>query len=122
MLGALAGRLLVSFTLLAAAAIAAAALPLSVPVLGACLAIAGSGLGVGQPLTMSWQADSAPAGARGKAMSLRLLGHRAGQVFLPAAAGAVAASTGAGGVLIVTSAGLVGAGLSARHLPLSPPR
>lgn len=114
-------RLLVMFTLVAASAMAVAALPLSVPLLAVCLAVAGFGLGVGQPLTMSWLSDSAPAGARGKAMSLRLVGNRAGQVVLPAAAGAVAAGAGAAGVLAVTSAGLVVVGLMARRLPLAPP-
>ncbi|MBM6402143.1 MFS transporter [Phycicoccus sonneratiae] len=114
-------RLLVTFTLLAASAMALAALPLSVPLLAICLAVTGFGLGVGQPLTMSWLSDSAPAGARGKAMSLRLVGNRAGQVFLPAIAGTVAASAGAGGVLAVTSAGLVVVGMMARRLPLVPP-
>jgi MFS family permease len=110
-------RLLVSFTLLSAVSMAAAALPLNVGFLAGCIAVAGFGLGVGQPLTMSWLSDSAPSGDRGKAMSLRLVGNRAGQVVLPAAAGALAASTGAAGVLMVTGAGLAAVGLVARNLP-----
>ncbi|MFD7660657.1 GntR family transcriptional regulator [Actinosynnema sp. NPDC059797] len=60
-------------------------------------------LGVGQPLTMSWPAEPAPPGARGRAMSLRLTGNRAGQVVIPAAVGAAAAGLGAAGVLGVTA-------------------
>ena len=51
----------------------------------------GLGLGVGQPLTMSWLAEVAPAGLRGRAMSLRLTGNRLGQVLIPSAVGLVAA-------------------------------
>jgi MFS family permease len=112
-------RLLVSFTMLSAAGMAAAALPWGMPFLAVSIAVTGFGLGVGQPLTMSWLSDSAPAGARGKAMSLRIVGNRAGQVVLPTAAGAMAATTGAAGVLIVTGASLAAVALAARHLPSS---
>jgi len=110
-------RLLVSFTMLSAVAMGAAALPWGIAFLAVCIAVAGFGLGVGQPLTMSWLSDSAPSGARGKAMSLRIVGNRAGQVVLPAAAGAMATTTGAAGVLIVTGASLAAVGLVARNLP-----
>lgn len=114
-------RLLVASTL--GAALAMAALPLPVPfwLLAALLVIAGAGLGVGQPVTMSWLAESAPPGLRGRAMSLRLVGNRTGQILVPSAAGLLAAGLGAGGVLCATAAGLGWAGLLARRLPSSPP-
>lgn len=111
-------RLLVLCTMVSATFMAAAALPLGTPALAVCVALAGFGLGVGQPLTMSWLADAAPPGARGRAMSLRLVGNRAGQVVIPSAAGALAADTGAGGVLVATAAGLAGIGYAARTLPV----
>jgi hypothetical protein len=49
---------------------------------------------------------------------LRLVGNRAGQVFLPAAAGALAAGTGAAGVLLATASGLAVVGYTARNLPV----
>ncbi|MFD0472557.1 MFS transporter [Nonomuraea thailandensis] len=70
------------------------------------LVVLGFGLGVGQPMTMSWLAESAPPGLRGRAMSLRLVGNRTGQLLLPGAAGLVAAGTGAAGVLMITALGL----------------
>jgi MFS family permease len=110
-------RLLVSFTLISAVSMGTAALPWGIPFLAVSIAVAGFGLGVGQPLTMSWLSDSAPPGSRGKAMSLRIVGNRAGQVVLPALAGATAATTGAAGVLVITAAGLAAVGLAARNLP-----
>ncbi|WP_431918621.1 MFS transporter [Nonomuraea jabiensis] len=113
-------RLLVGSTL--AAAVAMLITPVSMPLwaLAALLLVAGFGLGVGQPLTMSWLAESAPAGMRGRAMSLRLVGNRTGQLVIPGAAGLVAAGLGAGGVLLVTALSLGWAGVAARRLPVDP--
>ena len=61
---------------------------------------------------------TAPPGLRGRAMSLRLVGNRAGQVVIPTAAGALAAGTGAAGVLCATAAGLAGVAVAARSLPV----
>ncbi|WP_345023811.1 MFS transporter [Actinomadura keratinilytica] len=115
-------RLLVASTVAAALALGLA--PLSSPtwLLAVLLVVAGFGLGVGQPLTMSWLAESAPPGARGRAMSLRLLGNRTGQIVLPSAAGLLAAGLGAGGVLYATALGLGWAGLAARRLSMDTPR
>lgn len=69
-------------------------------------------------MTMSWLAESAPAGLRGRAMSLRLAGNRTGQILIPGAAGLVAAGAGAAGVLLITALGLGWAGVAARRLPV----
>lgn len=111
-------RLLILSIFGAAIGITVAAAPVPVWLLLVAVTIAGFGLGVGQPLTMSWLAESAPPGARGRAMSLRLTGNRAGQVFIPGAVGAVAAGLGAAGVLWVTAAGLALTGVLARKLPV----
>ncbi|WP_067177626.1 MFS transporter [Microtetraspora niveoalba] len=113
-------RLLVASTVAAAVALAAMPSPMPVWALAALLAAAGFGLGVGQPLTMSWLAESAPPGLRGRAMSLRLVGNRTGQVLIPSAAGLVAAGLGAGGVLWITAFSLGWAGVAARRLPVDP--
>ncbi|GAA0977615.1 MFS transporter [Acrocarpospora macrocephala] len=113
-------RLLIAST--TAAALAMVLVPLSWPlwILAALLLVLGFGLGVGQPLTMSWLAESAPPGLRGRAMSLRLVGNRTGQLLIPGAAGLVATGLGAAGVLWVTALGLGWAGVSARRLPIDP--
>jgi MFS family permease len=111
-------RLLVTSIVAAAGAMLATALPIPVWLLAPVLLVLGFGLGVGQPLTMSWLAESAPPGLRGRAMSLRLVGNRTGQVLLPGAAGLVAAGMGAAGVLLVTALGLGCAGVAARRLPV----
>jgi MFS family permease len=114
-------RLLVLSVFTSAAGLAIAAAPVPTWLLIAAVTAAGFGLGVGQPLTMSWLAESAPAGMRGRAMSLRLTGNRAGQVLVPGAVGLVAAGLGAAGVLWVTAAGLAWTGLLARKLSVDRP-
>ena len=114
-------RLLLGSVALSAAGMALAVVPMPVWTLAVVVAAIGLGLGAGQPLTMSWLAESTPAGLRGRAMSLRLTGNRVGQVLVPSAAGLLAAGTGAGGVLALTAAGLVAAGLAARRLEIRPP-
>ncbi|PXY29912.1 MFS transporter [Prauserella coralliicola] len=104
-----------------AAGLALAAAPVPVWVLAVAVMVAGLGLGVGQPLTMSWLAESAPPGMRGRAMSLRLTGNRAGQVIVPGTIGLVAAGLGAAGVLWVTAAGLAWTGFAARKLAVDRP-
>jgi MFS family permease len=114
-------RLLVGSIALSAVGLALAPVPMPLWTLAIVVVAAGLGLGAGQPLTMSWLAESTPPGLRGRAMSLRLTGNRAGQVLLPSTAGLIAAGTGAAGVLAVTAAGLVAAGLAARRLHQPPP-
>ncbi|MEV0831082.1 MFS transporter [Nonomuraea rubra] len=113
-------RLLVVSTLGAAAGMLLTPVPMPLWLLAALLVVVGFGLGVGQPLTMSWLAESAPEGMRGRAMSLRLVGNRTGQLFIPGAAGLMAAGLGTGGVLFVTAITLGWAGIAARRLPVDP--
>lgn len=110
------GRLLVGSV--AGAAVGMALLPAPLPVWSLFVVVAamGFGLGVGQPMTMSWLADATPPGLRGRAMSLRLTGNRLGQVVVPTAAGAFAASAGAGAVLWATAAALGAVALAARRI------
>lgn len=115
------GRLLTGSVALAAVGMAMLPLPMPTWMLFVVVVLAGLGLGAGQPLTMSWLAEETPPGLRGRAMSLRLTGNRLGQVVVPSLAGLVAVGAGAGGVLWLTAAALVAAGLSSRNIPHSPP-
>jgi MFS family permease len=124
-LGSLARRLgrrhlLVGSVAVSALGLAATVVPMPLWALAVVVAAAGFGLGAGQPLTMSWLAESTPPGLRGRAMSLRLTGNRVGQVVVPSVAGLLAAGTGAGGVLVLTAAGLAAAGVAARRLDTDP--
>jgi MFS family permease len=105
------------------AALGMALVPIPIPLwlLFVLIAATGLGLGAGQPLTMSWLADSTPPGLRGRAMSLRLTGNRLGQVVVPTAAGVFAAGAGAAGVLWVTAAALAAAGIVSRRVTPPPP-
>jgi MFS family permease len=120
-LGPLAHRFGRRFLLLGSVAVSALGLavtvvPMPLWMLAAVVVAVGFGLGAGQPLTMSWLAESTPPGLRGRAMSLRLTGNRVGQVVVPSIAGLLAAGTGAGGVLALTAASLAAAGVAARRL------
>jgi MFS family permease len=125
-LGRLAARLgrralLVGSVALSAVGLAVAVVPMPLWALAVVVVALGFGLGAGQPLTMSWLAESTPPGLRGRAMSLRLTGNRVGQVVVPSAAGLLAAGAGAGGVLALTAAGLAAAGVAARRIDSPPP-
>jgi MFS family permease len=109
-------RLMISSVALSAVSMAAVAVPLPAAALAGLVVLMGLGLGVGQPLTMSWLAEVAPAGQRGRAMSLRLTGNRLGQVLIPSTVGLVAAGVGAAGVLAATAAALAAVGIAARRL------
>lgn len=87
-------------SVIACAAMAFAKTPLT---LGLIVFIAGFSLGIGQPLTMSLVAQKTAANERALAVSARLMGNRFGQFLVPASAGAIAASAGAGGVFIALS-------------------
>jgi hypothetical protein len=63
---------------------------------------------------MAWLAEVSPPGLRGTAMSLRLAGNRLGQTVVPMSIGFVAAATGVAGVVALTGAVLVAAGIAVR--------
>ena len=84
-------------SVVACIAMAFAKTPIS---LGVIVFVAGFSLGVGQPLTMSLVSQKTVANERALAVSARLMGNRFGQFLVPAGAGAIAASAGAGGVFI----------------------
>ncbi len=92
-----------------AAAIGLAVLPIlsGTNALLASSATIGVGLGVGQPLTMAWIADTANAARRSRALATRLAGNRLGQLVVPVLASAVAGAAGVAGVFWASTAMLV---------------
>lgn len=106
-------RLLAVSVLLPAIGLAGVATTINPVLLGILLAIAGFGLGLGQPMTISWVASQAPVGIRGSALGLRLTGNTLAQATMPAFVGLIATATGIGAVfvfvamLLATGAGLL---------------
>ena len=96
-------QLLMFSTLISVIACAAMAFAKTPFTLGAIVFVAGFSLGIGQPLTMSLVSQKTDANERALAVSARLMGNRFGQFLVPAGAGAIAASAGAGGVFIALS-------------------
>lgn len=111
-------KLLVLSLAISTVALAVAAIPMSAWLLFVVMAFLGLGLGIGQPLTMSWLSAQAPAGQRGRALALRLAGNRVGQVVLPSAIGVVAVGMGAAGVFLASAVAVGGTMLLLRGVRL----
>ena len=118
---ALTGRqpLTIASTLAATLAFAVLALPAPLIVLGLANAAIGFALGLTTTLTLTGTLMLVPAGARGTANSLRLVGNRIGQLLLPIGAGAVATVTGVGGIFALLAIALAA---SAAGVHISRPR
>lgn len=58
------------------------------------MALAGYGLGLGQPLTLAWVAAQAPRTARATALGLRVSGNRLGQLIAPSVVGLLSGALG----------------------------
>ena len=113
------GRLLASYSrpgLLAVsmgvAAGGLAALPFVtwLPGLYAIMVVTGLGLGLCQPLTVSWVAGQVPPEIRGMAMSVRLAGNRLGQVAVPLGVGLLAGAAGLASAFVAPAALLAAGG------------
>src|SRR5205085_6019863 len=64
-------KLLILSLAISTVALGVAAIPMPEVLLFAVMAFLGLGLGIGQPLTMSWLSAQAPEGQRGRALALR---------------------------------------------------
>lgn len=104
------GRRQVFVASLAMPAVALLVLPVAsaIPVLYILMAVAGFGLGLGQPLSVSWVASAAPIAFRGLALGVRLTGNRLGQVVLPVAFGAFGGATSVTAIFVALGAMLGG--------------
>lgn len=83
----------------------------SQPAMFVLMAITGFGLGLGQPLTVSWVAARAPVDLRGTAIGVRLSGNRLGQLVVPAAVGVAASAAGLSAVFWSVSVMLSAGGI-----------
>ncbi|BCW60388.1 MFS transporter [Arthrobacter sp. StoSoilB20] len=111
-------KLLITSLAISTAALGVAAIPMPEWLLFIVMAFLGLGLGIGQPLTMSWLSAQAPEGQRGRALALRLAGNRVGQVVLPSAIGVVAVGLGAAGVFLASAVAVGGTMLLLRGVRL----
>ncbi|MFJ4210240.1 MFS transporter [Paenarthrobacter sp. NPDC089675] len=111
-------KLLVLSLAVSTVSLAVAAIPMPEWLLFVVMAFLGLGLGIGQPLTMSWLSAQAPPGQRGRALALRLAGNRVGQVILPSAIGVVAVGLGAAGVFLASAVAVGGTMLMLRGVRL----
>ena len=103
-------RLMVGSIAVSAVTLVAIAIPAPLGVTLVIVALLGVGLGVGQPLTMSWLVERTPPHRRGSALALRLAGNRLSMVLFPTLVGGLAGALGAGPVFIL-AAGAVGSTL-----------
>ena len=105
------GRRTLLLTAVILAGIALAIFPFApLPVQYVLMAIVGLGLGLGQPVTLSWVAGRAPRALRGPALGVRMSGNRLGQVLVPVAVGLLAGVAGIGVVFIAMAATLLASG------------
>jgi len=74
------------------------------------MVIVGLGLGLGQPVTLSWVAGRAPRSLRGPALGVRLSGNRLGQVLVPALVGVLVGVSGVGAVFTALAISLLTSG------------
>ncbi|TDC52771.1 MFS transporter [Jiangella ureilytica] len=68
----------------------------------ALMAATGIGIGLGNPLTLSWIAGHSPLGLRATTLGMRMSANRLGQVAIPAAIGVIGGAAGIGAVFVVT--------------------
>ncbi len=81
----------------------------------------GVGLGLAQPLTLSWVSTLAAPDVRGAAIGLRLTANRLGQTVLPPAIGLVVAGSGSSGVFLGSAAVLAVATTTVLRRPSESP-
>ncbi|HSK22939.1 MAG TPA: MFS transporter [Egicoccus sp.] len=110
-------RLLAQSTLLPCVALLLLPLTDVTIVLIGLLAVAGFGLGLGQPLSMAWIADQVPRSIRGTALGIRITGNRLGQFVVPVAVGAVAGATSIAAIFVISGVTL---GVSALVMSRAP--
>jgi MFS family permease len=94
----------------------------SVPVLTVLMAIAGLGLGVGQPMTIAWVAQRSPRAERATALGVRLTGNRVALLSVPVLMGVLAGSAGIAAIFIVLGGALLAGGIVAARTPFDEPR
>ncbi len=94
----------------------------SVPVLTVLMAIAGLGLGVGQPMTIAWVVQRSPRAERATSLGVRLTGNRVALLSVPVLMGVLAGSAGIAAIFIVLGGALLAGGIVAARTPFDEPR
>lgn len=110
-------RLFIYGLLLPAVTLTALGFSANVPIAFGLMALAGFGLGLGQPMSLAWVSQAVPAEQRGTALGVRLTGNRVGQILLPVGVGAIGGAAGVSAVFValgVMLAGSAGAVMTAR--------
>ncbi len=102
-------RLLTAATATAMAAMFVLPTTTTPAILAVLMVVGGLGLGLGQPLSLSWITEQVPPTIRGTAVGMRMTANRATQMVIPVAAGAVAGVTGIG-IVFVLMGGMLAAG------------
>lgn len=97
-------NLLVTGMILPAVALVALPTTASPAALFVIIAVAGFGLGLGQPLSLAWVISQVPTTMRGTAIGVRLTANRFGQLALPIGVGAIAGATGIGAIFLAAAA------------------
>jgi MFS family permease len=115
------GRRTVLATSLVIAAGGLAVLPfVGVVGAGVIMVALGLGLGLAQPLTMSWVSIVTVPGTRAAALGIRQTANRIAQATLPATVAAVATGSGADGVFWGAAVLLLGASATLARAPMAP--
>lgn len=109
-------RLLALSAVVSAVAVLGPALTTRPLVLGLLMAVAGYGLGFGQPLSMTMVVQRVPEHAAATALAVRLTGNRLGQVAVPTLAGVVAGASGVGAVFWLLGAMLLASAAAVQRL------
>ncbi len=111
-------RALMGSVLVPAAALTALPFAPSAWFMAALLAFVGLGLGLGQPITLSWIATSVPQHVRGTALGIRMGTNRLAQVAFPGAVGLVAGPLGAGAAFLCLAFFLTASGAALWRAPI----
>lgn len=104
------GSLLVTGLLVAGVSCAAISLTGSGVALALLMLGVGLGQGFGQPITIAWVAEQAPAERRALALGVRVTVNRFGQLVVPTAAGILAGVAGLPAAFVAAGALLAGSG------------
>ncbi len=103
-------RLLGACLFVGAASFASVPFVAWLPGLFVLMLVSGAGIGLCQPIAISWVAGAVPPEVRGTAMSVRMAGNRLGQTLVPLGVAAVAGAAGLAAAFVGPAALLLLAG------------
>lgn len=77
------------------------------------MAIVGLGLGLGQPMTITWIVGRSHRAERATSLAVRVMGNRAALLLIPSVMGALAGSAGLAAIFVAMAVGMGGSALIA---------